>query len=341
MNKEYKLSSESACVYNNEVYFIPREIPILCKWNIKNNYFDIISRVPEENGMIDRLFNGMCIVDNQLFLTPYNAKKIWIFNLEELKWTNLSLDKVCQTALEGKFVGCKSYKNNIYLFGYNCKNIVKIDSIAKKMKKITVKNSDDCGCFWGQSTAMLGSKMYVPNLKTKGVCEIDLKTDSAEYKDIIEGCSFCGISNNEDSVYFLPYSGNMLYRIKNDKKEIINLPCSYNSNSNIFNGIAVSLDSIVLFSPHNKSLIIKNENNEYIDDGYNRFTFYTDIGFVVSRQGRLELFDSSMNLLNDVSLTVSRELYLKYIQCDGIISDIYYEKEGLGLIELLNLIDGE
>lgn len=344
--KLYEITTECMSVYDNRLYFVPRECPVLCCWDFVSEDFVVLSTIPEEKGTVDRLFNGMCVLNGKLFLAPYNAEKVWIYEIKSNSWSSLLLDGCCDSKTNAKFVGCYGCKDYIYLFGYECKNVVRINLNDESVEKVLINGKESNGSFWGQSFCVIDSTLYVANLKEYGICAVDLEKGSGEYiKKSESDCAFCGICINGNKMYAMPYSGNKMYEIEKDEKDIvITLPEEYKSARNIFNGL-VTFDAVtLLFSPYGKSLLMRDRGNgrEFEEFGFVRFALYdTRFGFIVGKKGMIEQYDNDMKLIKTLVTRINQDKYIRYIGENGLQSGIYQENSYFGLHEMLEIMSME
>lgn len=345
-DKVYEITTESMCIYDNKLYFVPRECAVLCSWDFVSEDYTVLSTIPEEKGTVDRLFNGMCTLNGKLFLAPYNAEKVWIYEIKSNSWNQLSLDGCCDEKTSAKFVGCYGYGEHIYLFGYECNNIIRINVNDGSIEKVLITGKESHGSFWGQSVCVIDSILYVANLKEYGLCAIDLEKGSGEYlKEPGGDCAFCGVCINENVMYAMPYCGNNMYEIENDgKNAVINLPEQYKTDRNIFNGLVASDTVTLLYSPYGKSLLMRDRGNDQEFDGFGfvRFALYdTQVGFIVSKKGMIEQYDNNMNLVKMLATCINQDKYIRYIGENGLKSGIYQENSFFGLHEMLEIMSME
>lgn len=348
-SKNYEFTTECMCICDNHLFFVPRECPVLCRWDFDSDKYEVISQVPDEMGSVDRLFNGMCVFKGKIYLAPYNARKIWIYEMEKNSWLCISVNGVCSEEQTGKFVGCCGYGDYVFFFGYECKRVVRVNINDKNLETILINGGEADGSFWEQSGCIIDSVLYVPNLKNRGICEIDLEKGSGNYKELLnKDCGLCGVSIQRNYMYAMPYSGNELFRIEmgkgvTAKSEIVLLPEDYKGDKNIFNGIVCSDDVVLLFSPYGKSLTMRNKEGMSIEDfGFVRFALHDEQkGFLVSRKGIIELYDNKMNRIKTLHTSMCQDDYVRFIGKNGLQNGIYHETSYFGLQELLSVMSME
>lgn len=300
MEKKYKLTTESMCIWNGNLYFVPRECPILCKWDLTSAHYEIIGEIPCENAIRERLFDGMCFLEGKLILAPHNAEKIWMYDIELNIWEGVGLDGVCSSDRNAKYVGCKACGGYAYFFGYEAKNIIRMNSNGV-VEEVEIKNDGTKGAFWGQSVAIADRRIMVANLKERRICQINIDTGNAEYTSMgDELLESCGVTYFNKTFYLAPYKGNKLFVVdENNKSTMTELPKDYSVDKNFLNGVVVSEQAILLFSPLGESLIIRDFDSgcSFEKFGFIRYAIYDEtIGFIISRNGCIEVFNSSMDL---------------------------------------------
>lgn len=98
-------------------------------------------------------------------LGPYNAEKIWIFEISEKTWDSISLNNLSSNELGARYIGGKMVGNYAYMFGYESRNILRIDPRISSAQIVKILDSGVNNAFWGQSVALKNDVIFVANLK--------------------------------------------------------------------------------------------------------------------------------------------------------------------------------
>jgi hypothetical protein len=160
-NKNYEVITECVAIKDEYMYCVAREMNIILKINKESLQVEIMTNMPDEDGMVSRLYFGIYIDGDEMMLVPCNAKKLWIYNFVTCTWKGLALDDFVDPNMEAKFVGGALKNGMAYLYGFKYKGILKVNVKSGEITELLEKQGEYA--FWGESTAELDNKLYVAN----------------------------------------------------------------------------------------------------------------------------------------------------------------------------------
>ena len=345
-NKNYEVITECVAIKDEYMYCVAREMNIILKINKESLQVEIMTNMPDEDGMVSRLYFGIYIDGDEMMLVPCNAKKLWIYNFVTCTWKGLALDDFVDPNMEAKFVGGALKNGMAYLYGFKYKGILKVNVKSGEITELLEKQGEYA--FWGESTAELDNKLYVANRLESNVMCID--TYNAKIKKIfIDECKQRdkykndGIVNVGDTFYIMSHHGN--YFIKWNSREetqIIEIDKIFDTMESYFNGIAASKDIVFLYGSKKKNFIynINSPNNSYVLDGNIYFAkYYENIGFVVCKKGKINIYDSQYILLNIIDININNSKHDMIMKKNKIESKVYKENDFVRLNEFVKLFE--
>ena len=311
MKMKYNVTAECFCKVNNSIFFPIRETNSLCFFDMDLKKVQTFKCVPDEHSNLTRLYGGICAFGNYILLVPFNAEYIWLYDQINCKWTPCSVDKFMPSNINGKFMGCVQINEKIYLFGYKYKGILSFNTKSFALEKVLESRS----CFWGQCVAVVGDYLYIGENQEKVIYRIDTISDT--YESIIpEGVisGFAGIKYHDDHIYMVPRVGNNIIRwdMKNHY-EVISIDTYYNDGKNHFNGLSVSDNTLLLYSPADKSYLYSiNDNTGKILDRKIKYADYYDINkFILFEEGKIYITNEYFENLDFMDFTVDSNIVRK------------------------------
>lgn len=175
-------------IIDDEAWFLPGMTNYLCKKKLteeSDTPVEIVAEIPEEkDGWLN--FIGLKRVGDKLYLLPYNADGIWIYDLAEGTFEKIYLENGALTNV----TFAEQWEKYLYLFPRSYEGIIKLDT---ETGSITVQRD------W----------------------IMELNALCAE-KDLMEPYFVWSIKREEDSVHLLSSRGNvyMCYELGTDKWEM-------------------------------------------------------------------------------------------------------------------------
>lgn len=345
VSRIYELTIESLAGGEHEIYAVGRELNVMFRLDLGSNKVETITDMPEEEKLVGRLYNGVCVDKDILALVPYNARKFWYYRWKEKKWYGIDISTYVDSEQTGKFVGGYIFNEIVYLFGYRYENILVIDLKSGQMKELFEKN--DRHLFWMQTPVAHNGKLYVADFLRNEVIGIDLNQKGNYEIFEIENMEpsakngNSGITFDGEYFYIVKHHGNFLYKWKPFEKACpIKIDSIYDTDEPFFNGIEAYDQFLFLYSPKGKSYI-------YGLDGKKSFmmegkAFYAKkillSGLAVGEKGAVTVFDKEMKEINRFTTTLSHAEQKDYLDHAKMTGKAMSENDVIGLEDFIDFI---
>ena len=336
-----RLLTESLVYGNDKLYFVTRELNILFEYNIADESIKMIGPAPDEDNIVDRLFNGICLVDNKVFLAPYNAESAWAYDLNTEKWIRIDINSFVGADVKGKCVGCVGVENNVYFIGYEYSGVLRLNTESWQINKVV--GLEGLNSYWGQTTAVIESNAYIASHNTNEILELDMSNGTCKkHLNLTGENKFGGIVYYNKKFYILPNSGNKLYEW--DGCTYINeytLPEKYNTYSSVFNGLAISDDYILLYSPARSKSFLLGYNGKpsvTIDDEVFFAKYIQNLGYILCKKGEISILDNNLEQKKIIPIEMSKDEFEKFISKINVKGNIYKENNIWTINEYIKVI---
>ena len=327
-SKQYHFSIEGIARCDDALYFAARELNIIFKLNTEHCKTECLTTLPGEKMIAERLYNGILANEKKLLLVPFNAANIWLYDLQENQWEDISLENLMKPSLYGKFVGGIMKGEKAYLFGYYYNDVAVVDLKNKTVNNLLENEPREECSFWGQSVACKNESVYVANREKNEILKINL--DNGTYKIIktpYVNDVYIGITFDGTSFWIVPHYGSKIYKWDGgtDFQEV-ELSVSFGSEVGFFNGICAGKHYIILFSPSGKSCVIdKIEMKiEKIGDSIIYAEYLSN--------------NEELQLEKKIAILIDEDLYVETMRDVDLSDDLIYEKSVLSLYEYLRMI---
>lgn len=184
----YNLFAENFVVVNNDIFFVPYEINLLCRLDMLDEKLEVLGKIPQVSINTERLIADIVYWNNQLIFTPLRAEKIWIYSLLEDKWEGIELpEDIRQISYKSK--GACLWKNKIIMPGYGYQGMIVMELETRKVFGVEFQdekcNEEVDGCFWGNNFVKKDNYIYLASLQSNMVVTFDM--DSYKYESFQVG----------------------------------------------------------------------------------------------------------------------------------------------------------
>ena len=345
VSRKYELTIESLAGGEHEIYAVARELNIMFRLDLETNEVETIMNMPEEEKLVGRLYNGVCVDKSILALVPYNARKFWYYQLQEKKWHGIDISAYVDPEQAGKFVGGYIFNETVYLFGYHYENILLIDLRSGQIKELF--EEEHRHLFWVQTPVAHNGKLFVADLLRSEVIGIDLnQTGNYEIFEIenIEPSAKngnSGITFDGEYFYIVKHHGNCLYKWKPFEKAYpVKIDPIYDTDEPFFNGIEAHDRFLFLYSPKGKSYVysLDGKMSYMMEDK----TFYAKkiplSGLAVGEKGTVAVFDHEMKEINRFTTALSHVEQKDYLAHAKMTEKAMRENDVIGLEDFIDLI---
>ncbi|MCD7724864.1 MAG: hypothetical protein LUI12_04840 [Clostridiales bacterium] len=232
--QEYMLSSMRAIIYHDTLYLLSEYTNALIEINLNTRRIEVYENPYE--GYRENLFIAFDLIEDEIWMAPFNAENICIFNLNTKTFTKYEtlLDKIDQ-----KFFTIFHDEKNIYLVG---EEIPGIYIIGRKDKKLNRYDG------------------YMKELQRMGIDKLGYTIldngEKAAINNYVLSDYYCMKENKVFlSMRYIPYI--ISYDVEQKKFEIIPIVCKNRSQNH-------GLRSI--WEENNRLIILGLDNNEFIVD---------------------------------------------------------------------------
>ncbi len=344
-SRMYELTIESLAGKEHEIYAVGRELNVMFRLDLETNEVETIMDMPEEEKLIGRLYNGVCVDKDILALVPYNARKFWYCRLKEKKWYDIDIGAYVDSEQIGKFAGGYIFNEIVYLFGYHYKNILLIDLKTGQIKELFEEKNRHS--FWMQTPVAHNGTLFVADLLRNEVTGIDLnQTGNYEVFEIenIEPAAKngnSGIAFDGEYFYIVKHHGNCLYKWKSFEKAYpVKIDSVYDTDEPFFNGIEAHDRFLFLYSPKGKSYVysLDGKKSYRVEDK----TFYAKrmplSGLAVGEKGAVAVFDNEMKEIKRFTTALSYVQQRDYLAHAEVTGKAMSENDVIGLEDFIDLI---
>lgn len=329
------------------IYILCNEINLLYRISTKSNKIDVMKTVPEESYLKENLYSAVSIEDQKMILVPQNAQKLWMYDFGAEKWEAVDISKFISSNMHDKFMGGILKNDKAYLFGYQYKGILVVNTKTKEIKPLFDKIEYN-DTFWGKNFALVGDNIYIPFRTRKEIVCIDTVKDSYEvlpiYGDNIRAdIANDGIAYDGYNFFILLNKGNVLLEW-NKKRRAEEVPFDelYNNNVTYFDGIEYIGNSLLLlYGPGSLNYVYdqKNPNDSiFIREPIMYAKSYSDFGIVICQKGVIKHYSHNMDLINEYVIEMDAPILEAYFRNAKLDSSGYQENNIWGLKELLRLL---
>lgn len=176
------LVTEDMVIVENNAYFFSFSFNGLYTMNMTEQNVHLCGSVPWEPLMRDYLFVTSAEVDGRIYLIPYLAHSIAVYNIETSEFTKIELKEELLT-IDGLFLAVEKVEKDLFLFGAKAPYIVKLDTVTNKMtylqdwhRGVAPFIFDETRAFFWRQVVALENKFYIPFCNANSILEFDINT---------------------------------------------------------------------------------------------------------------------------------------------------------------------
>ena len=297
-----KLLFEDYCRVDRTIYFIAKNVNLLCAMDLNSGEINPISSIPGRDIYAYQMGGKIIAIDDRLYCFPMANNRIWIFDLINKTWEPLEIDD--KGIKELFFVQAIEFKENIYVIGCH-PDMIKInlrDDSVEYIKDLYCDELNKQGSV-RSDYVIIEDVLYMADVKSNRVLKYNLKND--DYTWIYIGNKnncYSGIAYDGSFFYLSPRNDTNIVRWdgKNEVTEV-ELPDFYKGKEFSFLG-AVDIGKNVMFPGHKiKKTIIMEKSDLSLVMLDENFTFYKKISdekyFFQNYEGELKLIDHENTIL--------------------------------------------
>lgn len=166
---------------DDKIWFASYWNNVLCCYSLKEKRVERAEIIPEDDE-VELSFSNLVKVGNEIVIIPANALNIYIYDIEERKFSKIELGE--GNVGFNKFFGYGLWKENIFLFPGKCTEILKINLITKKISHIKewnkkIETDGEIVCFQFDHY-VCGEKVYLLSAVTNKVLIFNMATEEEE-----------------------------------------------------------------------------------------------------------------------------------------------------------------
>ena len=269
-----------AIIWQDKAWFFSNDFNGLYSVDLLNQEVEFRGRVPFEPLFDHYLYSSLVVWENKIYLVPFKAKKMAIYDIAAEKFEQMDL------IAEGQqfFNGTCLYGNYLFLFHFFDATVLKIDLKSGAITVIDKWIDKASPCLFGKSDAHFSyfrkqlvckeGKIYIPFCYANAVLEIDCENSNSNVHVIGKTeQGYAGICEDGEDLWLAPKRRNgavVRWNPKTDHKDI--LQCKDDSNSFAYIGIAKEHGQISLYSavelpqfPHSSSFEVKPDRYRFVN----------------------------------------------------------------------------
>lgn len=329
---------EDAIVYGYEVWSYSLKFNYLIATDMETKQVTFCQKVPYENQGKERLFASMKEVDGKIYLIPFYAKKMLVFDIEKKEFGEIKIDEtVFKNAKNGPyFMGVESYENYLYIFPAHCRVILRLDTTTsqieyiagweQKIEDIIFEKNDG---YFRRQVVEVDGRFFVPFCTANAVLELDCIT--MKYQIHLLGqqkIGYSGICFDGKEFWLSARTGDNIIKWNPIENEVSILE---NRNKNIkkdllYTGIIYQEGSVYAFSNRNEQEdFLFEKNNVYVENaGYSLAKSEGEFIFAYqTSSGILTVIDKNKHRQYDIEISLDKEVVdeAAYIKKRRVLSE--------------------
>lgn len=208
--------TEDCAVVGQDVYFILKKINLICKWNMKSLKTEIISCIPQEGILQERLCARIAHWNEKLIFVPMNAKRIWIYSLAAEEWHSIALpgyeddpDKMMQAIL---------LNDVLYMIGCRIPAIFILDLRTESLRIIAkpferMKKKADSGICFRRDCVLKDGTLFLASCLDNTVVKFHIEAEKVEFLRIgSAGNRYSGIAWDGNYFWLAPRGNRPIVR---------------------------------------------------------------------------------------------------------------------------------
>lgn len=347
-----KLKAYNCAIQDSKIYFVNYNMNMVYYWDLAEQKMHILDASPEEDIFKEGLFGNIICTHNKLVLVPLNASKIWMYDLNEKKWTGVNIPSN-KSSKHNNFFGGMLNGEWIYLFGYNYRGILKVNTCTCETKDICIdesiwQNDYIKNGFLNWNYVISNNCLLTPTLCDNKVLRLDLETDEIQYMPIgNKNNTYVGIVWDGEKYWLAPREGRRYVVWDGDKSEKeFEIPKSINCEGQYFGGV-YEVSGKILFTSFAGSSLLFGKDNASVPIQLNQSYIFakkmSDERLVLGdTEGNVVLFDGEKEVIINTEIPESE--YYKFLKAENIKNrffseyKIIQEKARISLNDFIKLI---
>lgn len=343
MKKLFEIAT--ICKHKNECWFFARRFNGLFYKNIESGYSKDCGKVPWESTNTEYLYRDMQLSNNKIYLIPYQARSIAIYDINTGKFKKLSIDSQIMSGKRNLFRAGLVKDGVVFAFGVHAEVIIAIDTFKDSIDYYTkwfdevspyIRNRK--GAFFRKQLVVVNDVVYLPLVYADIILTMDLKSREVNLLNIGLGTSgYVGIAVDRNKLFLSERSGTGLIGcvdfVAKEKCKITDLWLEGSEEAKyliIENGNLTVLPLNKVEKESLNGIEIRKGSYECILCNGEQSAFFND------EEGNILFFDKGCESIIDISVNLSKEECALYEMNNSIL----VEKNWYGLTELIEDLSG-
>lgn len=318
-----KVMIEDAIFFENKVWCYSRKLNYLLAFDVRTSEVTFCQKVPYKREGKERLYASMKEIDGKIYLIPFYAKKMMVFDIKKELFSEIELDEdVFKMKQDGPFfMAVESYARYLYVFPAYSKFILRVDTDTnevayisgweKEIEEFSFEKNDG---YFRRQVVLLDDKMYVPFCTANAVLELDCVTmkykihqlgqQNMGYSGIgFDGKAFWLSARKGDSIVkWVPHTGDM-HSLENRGAQ--------SKSDLVYVGIMCFEDRVYAFTNKNEERTFGFEDEHVIVEEAGYSLAKTDENLVMIYQtssGILAVIDKINHKKFEINIAVDKEM---------------------------------
>lgn len=345
-NVKIKTMIEDCVVLDDTIWFCAQNFNGLYSMNLITKEVKLCGVFQNEMYSQCRLYATMKLVGRKIFLIPFFAKNIMVYDVDACCFTSIEIDE----ALVGSqgnmlFMGVQQYKNYLFIIPVQATVIIRLNTVDNSITYIK-EWYEECkdilhgNVYFRKQSILLDSKLYVPFFYANAVLELDCDTlKTTIYRIGKEKRGYTGICFDGKKIWLAPTNDRRLVQWDMTSNAVI----ESSNNSDMkgvenypYVGIAYYNNNLYAF-PIEKDSYEKN-SNDTVNIMHGKFTFVKEetnyTVYYESESGILTLIDKVGGGKKRVEIAVdSKQIDMKkFLKESGVETQLLGIKQYIGII---------
>lgn len=304
------------CIHENECWFFAKEFNCLFYKNIDSEETVIYGPVPWESDKEEMLYKEMEYVDGKLYLIPFKARSIAVYDIAKKSFYKLELDMQIVSKSTNYFRAGLLYNQYIYAFGIHVPAIMVINTENDKIEYLTSWYKEVEGLLTNTSRALfrkqlvvIGGNAYIPMAYGDAILSIRLETKEVYVNRLnFKTTGYVGVTNDGENIFLAARDGKGLIGCWNCKTKEEKVIGFLNQDGSEVNKYLAYISSVieVYYMKHDES----NLSNQFIKNAeYDCDCLLSNGQFTVffCDEGKVLLIVNDTKKKIDISIEISNE----------------------------------
>ncbi|WP_024866222.1 hypothetical protein [Butyrivibrio sp. FCS014] len=252
--KKKKMTSYDVLHVGNDYYYISNEFNMLIRSTVDNKC-EIIGCIPDERLNAESLVSQMLHINNTIVMIPLNAKKIWIFDIDNRNWHGIRID---DEDCKYKFMRAIRKGSKLYLLPSKYRRVIILNILTYEIKYIDIEDKTKGICnstFFRADVVCFDHMLYAAYCGGDYVLAFDMTRETYEWKKVGANCDgYSGIAWDGKKFWLLPRKDEKRVVLW-DGKTLMGKVEIHTSNGGINRGI-IAVQNKVYVNRDNETIVI-------------------------------------------------------------------------------------